>query len=180
MARADLGNELRQRCWVMPGLGSVMQVSISQIRLQRDSKGGTDIGSGSTAQACRNHSKDYCESTEGQSTTGRTDVPTRSSSMCQLPRRYSRNLAISSTRPSRTISQLYTDDAGLSCAETLGDQAAVQQLHTWTAQILQQLLRSAEAENTAARVDLEKSCQELSDLQQRYGNQRARQNDSCS
>lgn len=68
----------------------------------------------------------------------------------------------------RTLSQLYTDDGGLSRAETLEGQAAVEQLFSWTAQTLQQLLRAATAANKATQRELEAACRELCEVQQRY------------
>lgn len=82
--------------------------------------------------------------------------------------RDSHMLAINSRYPSSPMSQLYTDDSGLSRTKTLDDQAACEQLHVWTAQVLEQLLRSATAAKKTAIKDLEARCQELCELQARY------------
>eukprot|EP00892_Ulva_mutabilis_P005958 jgi/Ulvmu1/3734/UM173_0007.1 len=89
------------------------------------------------------------------------------SASCQLPRQCSQDRSNSYTRRARTMSQLFTDEGGLARSNTLEDQQAVQQLHSWTAQVLQQLLRSAKAANKATRHELELACEELRNIQHR-------------
>lgn len=158
-----LGPEVRSAMMV-----PVLQVSVSQVRFH-------PVDTGNTGEACGSPTKASCEQfergclhREGQLAAVRNGVHPKSSCLPQRTRQKSYSLAMNRTSPAHTMSQLYTDDGALSRAETLGDQAAVQQLYTWTAQILQQLLRSATAAKVSAQQELEIKCQELCDIQARY------------